>query len=54
MTDLTVNLYNKSKVCLFSNFTLLKTANFLLALIHTSCICADQSSAEDNYSPKCL
>ena len=33
MTDLTVILYNKSRVILFKTFTFLKTDNFLFAFI---------------------
>ena len=46
MTDLTVNLYNKSSVCLFKSFTLLRTDNLPFAFNATSLICRVQSKLD--------
>ena len=54
ITDLTVILYNRSRVCLLRSLTLLRTESFLLAFKQTSFTCTDQSNDEDKYKPRCL
>ena len=54
MTDLTVILYNRSRVCLLKSLQLLRTESFLLAFKQTSLTCTDQSNDDDRYRPRCL
>ena len=54
MTDRTVSLNSKSRVCLFRSLTLRNTESFLFALRHTSFTWALQSKLEVRINPKCL
>ena len=43
-----------SSVLLVKYFTLLSIESFLLALKHTSCICAPHSNVDESIKPRCL
>ena len=49
-----VNLYNKSKVALSKNLTLLSTASLPFAFKQQFCTCFSQSKLDENHRPKCL